>query len=149
MKKQKRIWISLLLSCILIIFLLSGCSGVIEPKTAKINVFFNPNPVPYSSETGEWLFNLILSESNEIGVTLTSLRFDSYNQQEQLFFVQILYEEDIIGWFGSNYLSAFSALQASIYHTSTVLKYDILTVEGVDDNNNPIEATGRVDYLPK
>jgi len=74
---------------------------------------------------------------------------DSYNQQEQLFFVQILYEEDISAWFGSNYLPAFSALQAIIYHTSTALKYDILTVAGVDDNDNPIEATGRVDYLPK
>jgi len=148
MKKQNMIWISLLLSFILIIFL-SGCSGVIEPKTAKINVFFNPNPVPYNSETGEWLFNLILSEINGVGATLTSLRFDSYNQQEQLFFVQILYEEDIIGWFGSDYLPAFSALQAIIYHTSTALKYDILTVAGVDDNDNPIEATGRVDYLPK
>jgi len=148
MKKQKMIWISLLLSFILIIFL-SGCSGVIGPKTAKINVFFNPNPVSYNSGTGEWLFKLILSEIDGVGVTLTSLRFDSYNQQEQLFFVQILYEEDIIGWFGSDYLPAFSVLQAIIYHTSTTLKYDILTVAGVDDNDNPIEATGRVDYLPK
>ena len=148
MKKQKRMWISLLLSFILII-VMSGCSGVIGPKTAKINISFNPNPVPYSSESGEWIFNLILSEINGAGVTLTSLRFDSYNQQEQLFFVQILYEEDISAWFGSNYLPAFSALQAIIYHTSTALKYDILTVAGVDDNDNPIEATGRVDYLPK
>jgi hypothetical protein len=26
-------------------------------------------------------------------------------------------------------------------------KYDMLTIEGVDDNNNPIEETGRVDFL--
>jgi len=30
-----------------------------------------------------------------------------------------------------------------------VHKYDILTVTGVDANNNPIEATGRVDFLPQ
>ncbi|GAH91854.1 unnamed protein product, partial [marine sediment metagenome] len=37
-------------------------------------------------------------------------------------------EEKITDWFDSNYLHAFSTLQASIYHTSTVRKYDILTV---------------------
>ena len=146
MKKQKRIWISLLLSFILII-VLSGCSGL--PKTAKLNISIVPNPVPYNSETGEWLFNVILTESNGIGVTLISLRFDGYDQEEELFNTQILYEEDIIDWFDSNYLPAFSSLQAIIYHTSTALKYDILTVVGVDDNGNPIEATERIDYLPK
>jgi hypothetical protein len=146
MKKQKRIWISLFLSFILII-VLSGCSGL--PKTAKLNISIVPNPVPYNSETGEWLFNVILTESNGIGVTLISLRFDAYDQEEELFNTQILYEEDIIDWFDSNYLPAFSSLQAIIYHTSTALKYDILTVVGVDDNGNPIEATERIDYLPK
>jgi len=146
MKKQKRIWISLLLSFILII-VLSGCSGL--PKTAKLNISIVPNPVPHNSETGEWLFNVILTESNGIGVTLISLRFDGYDQEEELFNTQILYEEDIIDWFDSNYLPAFSSLQAIIYHTSTALKYDILTVVGVDDNGNPIEATERIDYLPK
>jgi len=105
--------------------------------------------IPYDSESGEWLFNLILSESNGVGVTLISLRFDSYDQAEQLCHTQFLYEEDIVDWFDSNYLPAFSSLQAIIYHTSAILKFDILTVTGVDDNDNPIEATGRVDYLPK
>lgn len=146
MKKQKRIWISLLLSFILII-VLSGCSGL--PKTAKLNISIVPNPVPYNSETGEWLFNVILTESNGIGVTLISLRFDGYDQEEELFNTQILYEEDIIDWFDSSYLPAFSSIQAIIYHTSTALEYDILTVVGVDDNGNPIEATERIDYLPK
>jgi hypothetical protein len=144
---MKKKYYFVILFLILAIFL-SGC-GVTGPKTAKINITIEPNPVPYSSENESWPFDIVLDESNGVGVTLTSLRFDSYNQQEQLFFVQILYEEDIIGWFGSNYLYAFSALQASIYHTSTVLKYGILTVEGVDDNENLIEATGRVDYLPQ
>ena len=146
MKKQKRIWISLLLSFILII-VLSGCSGL--PKIAKINVSFVPNPVPYNSATEKWSYDVTLSESNGVGVTLINLRFDGYDQEEELFFTQILYEEDIIDWFESNYLPAFSLLSSSVYHTSEEIKYDILTVAGVDDNNNPIEATGRVDYLPQ
>lgn len=144
MKKQKRIWISLLLSIVLIV-VLSGCSGL--PKTAKINITIVPNPVPYNSETEEWLFNLILSESNGVGVILTSIRFDSYNQEEELFYTQILYEEDITDWFESNYLPAFSVLQTGVIHAGTS-KYAILTVAGVDDNDNSIEETGRVDYLP-
>ena len=148
MKKQKRIWISLLLSIILII-VLTGCSGVIGPKTAKVDITIVPNPVPYNSEDGRWWYNLILSESNGIGVTLISLRLDHYDQQEQLYGTKILYEEDITDWFGSNYLPAFSALSSWIYVTSTRRKYDILTIEGVDDNENPIEETERIDFLPK
>jgi len=146
MKKQKRIWISLLLSIILIV-VMSGCSGL--PKTAKVDITIVPNPVPYNSETGKWSFNVIFSESNGVGVTLTSIIFDAYDQQEQFLGTQILDEEDIIEWFESNYLPAFSALSSWIYHTSAEKKYEILTVAGVDDNGNPIEATGRVDYLPK
>jgi hypothetical protein len=55
--------------------------------------------------------------------------------------------------FGSNYLPAFSSLQNDFhYYTGPgdeFAKYIIITVEGVDDNNNPIEATGRVDILPQ
>ncbi len=145
MKKQKRIWISLLLSFILII-VLSGCTGL--PKTAKINITFDPNPVPCGSENEQWPFNLILTESNGIGVTLISLRIDEYDQEEELVDTTILDEEDIIDWFDSNYLPAFSALQVSLY-VITERIYDILTVTGIDDNDNPIEATGRVDFLPE
>jgi len=144
MKKQKRIWISLLLSIILII-VLSGCSGL--PKTAKVDITIDPNPIPCSSEDWKWHCTMTISESNGVGVTLTSIRFDSYDQAEELYYTQFLYEEDIIDWFESDYLPAFSTLSSLIFHTSTERIYDILTVTGVDDNNNPIEATGRVDFL--
>ena len=144
---KKRILISLLLSIILII-VLTGCSGVIGPKTAKLDITIVPNPVPYNSEDGRWWFNLILTESNGVGVTLISLRIDAYDQAEELVDVQILDEEDITDWFESNYLPAFSTLSNWIWHTGTS-KYNILTIAGVDDNDNPIEATERVDYLPK
>jgi hypothetical protein len=146
MKKQKRIWISLLLSIILIV-VLSGCNGL--PKTAKINITFNPNPVPYDTEDEYWLCNVILTESNGVGVTLISLKFDAYGQQEQFLATIIYDEEDIIERFGSDYLPAFSALSFWFYQSEAFRKYDIYTVTGIDDNGNPIEATGRVDYLPQ
>jgi len=142
---KKKIWISLLLSFILII-VLSGCSSL--PKTAKINIYINPNPVPCSSEDGKWHITMTISESNGVGVTLASVRFDSYDQAEQLYYTQFLYEEDIIDWFESNYIPAFSLLQDSIVWSSS-RKYIAVTIEGVDDNNNPIEAIGRIDFLPQ
>jgi hypothetical protein len=150
MNKEKRIWIALFLALTLMV-ILSGCSGL--PKTAKINITIDPNPVPYSSENKSWPFDIVLDESNGVGVTLSSLRFDDYNQEEQLFDTTILYEEDIIDWFESNYIPAFSSLQDHIYYYITpgdeFAKYEVLTIEGVDDNNNPIEATGRIDFLPQ
>ena len=145
MNKEKRIWIALFLTLTLMV-ILSGCSGL--PKTAKINITINPNPVPYDSETENWPFDIVLDESNGVGVTLISLRFDSYNQEEELFGTQILYEEDIIDWFESNYIPAFSAIQTEISYSGTA-KYSIVTVAGIDDNDNPVEATGRVDFLPQ
>ena len=149
MNKEKRIWIALFLALTLMV-ILSGCSGL--PKTAKINITIDPNPVPYSSENERWNLTLIFDESNGVGVTLSSLRFDDYNQEEQLFDTTIWYEEDIIDWFESNYLPAFSSLQSNIYYTAPgdeSAKYTVLTIEGIDDNNNPIEVTGRIDFLPQ
>ena len=154
MNKEKRIWIALFLALTLMV-ILSGCSGL--PKTAKINITIEPNPVPYY-ENGWWLFDIVLDESNGVGVTLSSLRFDDYNQEEQLFDTEIFYEADegiITSWFGSNYLPAFSSLQIQVdfgYYTppgEEFTKYSLLTIEGIDDNNNPVEATGRIDYLPQ
>jgi len=151
MNKEKRMWIALFLALTLII-ILSGCSSL--PKIAKINITIDPNPVPYSSEDGRYNCTLILAESNGVGVTLTSVRFDSYDQEEQLYYTQFLYEEDIIEWFGSNNIFAFSILQSWTWWTSSSSssssrKYIAVTIEGVDDNNNPIEATGRINLLPQ
>jgi len=150
MKRQKRIWISLILSFILIV-VLSGCNGGVGPKTAKINVSFYPNPVPYSSEIGVWEFGVFLSEINGIGVTLTSLRIDSYNPQGQLVNTQNVDEEEITDWFDSNYLPAFSTLKASSIYFCPIyrINYCIWTFKGVDNNYYSIKATGRVNYLPK
>ena len=105
--------------------------------------------MPYDTEDEDWPYDLNLNESNGVGVTLISLRFDKYDQEEELFDTQLLYEEDLIDWFDSNYLPAFSSLQVSLYHKSAKIIYEILTVAGVDDNDNPVEATGRIDFLPE
>ena len=155
MNKEKRIWTALFLALTLML-ILSGCSGL--SKTAKINITIDPNPVPsvpFSNEIDWWPFDIVLDESNGVGVTLSSLRFDEYNQEEQLSDITIFYEEDIIYWFGSNYLPAFSSLQLQddfgywLAAGDEIAKYMILIIEGIDDDENLIEATDRIDILPK
>ena len=146
MNKEKRIGIALFLALTLML-ILSWWSGL--PKTAKINISISPNPVPYNSATEKWSFDVTLTENNGIGVTLISLRYDVYDQSEELVYTYILYEEDIIDWFESNYLPAFSSLQVSLSHTNVEKMYQIYKIAGEDDNDNPVEATGRVDFLPQ
>jgi len=140
MNKEKRIWIALFLALALMV-VLSGCSGL--PKTALLSISIDPNPVPCSSEDGKWHYTMTISESNGVGGTLASIRFDSYDQEEHLYHTQLLYEKDIVDWFELNYIPAFSMIQSDIVY-STSRKYIIITIEGVDDYNNPIEATGRI-----
>ena len=145
MIKEKKIWLIILIVFTLIVVLI-GCNGL--PKTAKINISITPNPVPYDSENEYWPFDVIFSESNGIGITLISLRFDSYDQTDELVDTEIFYEEDITDWFDSNYLPAFSSLSSKLWYTGGK-KYAIITISGIDDSDNPIEATSRIDFLPQ
>jgi hypothetical protein len=146
MNREKKILLALILAFTFMV-ILSGCSGL--PKTAKLTISIDPNPVPCSSEDGIWRYAMTISESNGVGITLTSVRFDSYDQEDQLYYSHFLYGQDIIDWFVSDYIPAFSMLQNGNIGSSSTGKYAIITIEGVDDNNNLIEATVRVDYLPK
>ena len=145
MKREKKIWISLILVFILII-VLSGCSGIIGPKMAKINISFDPNPVTYPIEGESWLWETILTECNGVGVTLTSLTFDLYNQDQKVF-TDIWDETWVEGLFDSSYLPAFSSLQGGLGLNVQEATHQIITITGVDDNNNQIEAIGRLDFL--
>jgi len=148
MNSQKKMWM-LLIFVVISMVILSGCGGI---KTAKVNITIDPNPVPYSSDSERWSFNIVLDESNGIGVDLSSIKLDSYNQEDELIDTTIWYEaneEEITSLFGSNYLSAFSSLQGIASHHNSTFKYTILSIEGVDDDNNPIEAIGRADFLPQ
>ena len=143
---------------LLFVVFLSGCgveNGIVPPETAELNISIDPNPVPYSAEDEEWQYAMTISESNGVGVTISSLRFDLYDsQEEELIFTEteIYYEEDITDWFGTNYIPAFSSIQDPTFYTweeEFSGNYDIVTVSGTDDNGNPVEATARIDYLPQ
>jgi len=144
MNSQKKMWILLVLAVISMV-ILSGCGGI---KTAKLNISIDPNPVPYSSEDGKWYFTMDISESNGVGVTVTSLTFTGFNQEDELTGTQILDAEEFYDWFETDYISAFSTVQTEISYSGTSV-YSIVRVAGIDDNGNPVEATVRIDYLPQ
>jgi hypothetical protein len=145
MMKENRIWIVLFIALTLIA-ISAGCTGL--PKIAEISIVADPNPVPYSSEDGKWHYTMNISESNGVGVTVTSLTFTGYNQEDELTYIQILDAEEFFEWFETDYVPAFSTIQNNINHSGTSV-YSIVRVAGIDDNDNPVEATIRIDYLPQ
>ena len=145
MNKGKRIWIVLFIALTLIV-ILAGCSGL--PKIAQLGIVVDPNPVPCSSEDGKWHYMMNISESNGVGVTVASLTFTGYNQENEITGTTILDAEEFFEWFETDYIPAFSTIQNGIVHSGTSV-YSIARVAGIDDNDNPVEATVRIDYLPK
>jgi hypothetical protein len=145
MMEEKRTWIVLFIVLTLIV-ILAGCSGL--PKIAQLGIVVDPNPVPCSSEDGRWYFTMNISESNGVGVTVTSLTFTYYTQENQLIGTESFDAETFFGWFETDYIPAFSTIQSVSNYLGTP-GYSIATVAGVDDNDNPVEATVRIDYLPQ
>jgi len=140
MMKAKRTWIVLFIIALTLIVILAGCSGV--PKIAQLGIVADPDPVPCSSEDGKWYYMMNISESNGVGVTIASLTFTNYNQENELADTTILDAEEFFEWFETDYIPAFSTIQNGIEHSGTSV-YSIVRVAGIDDNDNPVEATIR------
>ena len=147
MEKKNKFWIWLIVA-VVSLAMLSGCVGLIE--TAEVVLTFEPNPVPYDSQFEGWKFSLVFTETGGVGATFNQLRFDSFNQGDLLIHTTMWYEEDYPSWWGSNYLGAYSSFgKGTFWHRNPEMKYKIITVSGIDDLGNFIEATGRVDFLPQ
>ena len=146
MLNKKAIWILTFLMLIFVMFL-PGCLGTVIPKTAEIEITFDPNPVPVPNEGEDWKGKIIFTECNGIGITLTSVTFDYYNQDEKIK-TSVWDEEWIEQWFGSNYLPAFGLLERGIGLKVQEITHQLVTATGVDDNGYQVESTiTRVDFL--
>jgi hypothetical protein len=133
---------------LLFALLLIGCNGV--PKAAQLNLSFDPNPAPYDYGIDGWPFTITVTEQNGVGVTLTEFTFKTYRQNNQLISTDVFDSDDIIEWFDTDYLSAFSSLDHDMYRNNNIsgISYAIISVEGVDDNNVPVSTEARIDFLP-
>lgn len=145
--KEKKIWITLFITLTLIV-ILAGCSGL--PKIAQLSIVADPNPVPCSTEDGKWHYTMYISESNGVGVTVNSLTFTTYNQEDEVTGTTILDATGFFDWFETGYIPAFSTINNDIVHSKdqSVAHYSIVRIAGIDDNDNLVETTVRIDYLP-
>lgn len=133
---------------LLFALLLFGCNGV--QKTANLDLSFDPNPAPYEFGTDSWPFTITVTEQNGVGVTLTELTLKTYNNSNQLLSTDVFDAEEIIDRFDTNYVSAFSSIDHDLARANNVngIKYVIISVEGLDDNNVTITTEARLDCLP-
>jgi hypothetical protein len=133
---------------LLFALLLIGCSGV--QKTADLDLSFDPNPAPYEFGTDSWPFTITVTEQNGVGVTLTELTLKTYNNSNQLLSTDVFDAEEIIDRFDTNYVSAFSSIDHNLARANNIngIKYVIISVEGLDDNNVTVTTEARLDFLP-
>lgn len=113
-------------------------------ETAKIEITFDPDPVP--CKNGKWSWKAILTETNGVGVKLTGLtkkyiQYDRYVVQEH---GSSIIEE----WCGSTYLPAGGSLYCSrlLYYEPGVYQ-ETIVFTGIDDNGHEITAENIVKLL--
>ena len=146
MLRRKNICI-LIIVVLVILISLSGCTGV---KTANIEISFDPNPV--YCENNELHWRVIISETSGVGVNLKTIVQDVFIGDDYIGNFYTSNEAWIEDELGTSYLSAFSSIDFNAGmgtcegNTGITIK---CKVTGIDDNGNPIEATGRVDLLPE
>ena len=63
-------------SFLVLILLIASCTTNVD--MAKLNIYFEPNPVLYNSIDEEWNYTITIEEINGIPVNLTSLEILSY-----------------------------------------------------------------------
>jgi len=144
MLRRKNICI-LIIVVLLILINLSGCTGV---KTANLEISFDPNPVYCENDHLYW--DVIISETNGIGVNLKNITIDAYVGDDYIGNDHILDESWMEGVFGTSYLSASSSVNYSSGkgpcdgNVGVTLKYE---VTGIDDNGHQVEATAELELM--
>lgn len=116
-----------------------------EVETAKIEITFDPNPVPCID--GYWKWRVILTEVNGIGVKLDSLIYDRYGVNQTMPADRKVYDSAWFEqWVPSAYLSTYDIQSAGFGFPCQEITHAVITVMGTDDNGHKITAEARVDF---
>jgi len=142
----RRINICILIIVVLLILIsLSGCTGI---KTANLEISFDPDPVHCENDHLYW--DVIISETNGIGVNLKNITIDAYVGDDYTGNSDILDEPWMEEVWGTSYLSAFSSVNYSSgtspceWNVGVTLKYK---VTGIDDDGHQVEATADLELM--
>lgn len=111
---------------------------------AAVVVSFDPNPVPNTD--GYWRYEVTLTETMGVGVTLNSLVLRYYTTsgpagQPQVYDTSEWFDK----WLPNGYLPANEKVTTGSGLPVQPISYGVFTYNGVDENGHEIVAEGRVD----
>lgn len=116
-----------------------------QKERAKIEIIFTPDPVPCENE--RWYWRVVIAEAKGIGVELKSLISYVYRGERALD-VRMKWDtsrfEEV---FGTSYLPPKGSMNFGAGFPCQDVTHEIVVVTGIDDNGNPVTATGRVDFV--
>jgi len=134
----------ILITTLIIIY--SSYSNIIKlEKIANINISFTPNPVLCENEI--WRWKTTISMEGETIINLKTFSRKIYKENECL--VTYVYDEtQIEKWLNSAALTAFSPLSFDVdgKFPCQEITHEIDIIEGIDENGNQIESSGRIDF---
>lgn len=114
--------------------------------TAKIEISFDPSPVP--CQNGKYSWSVFLKEVNGIGVKLQEIIMRVHGHRGTSWIRNWIDEdwlEDI-----NYYLSPYGVVESRRFLPIEVpVTHVDFIVTGVDANGNEVRAEGRVDFIPK
>ena len=116
-----------------------------EQTTAKMEMTFEPDPVP--PKEGEWRWRVILKEVKGFGVKLNDITMQIHHGEDG-----IIDSWSDKSWLGAMdyYLPAYGQADSERHiPCQESATHVIFVVTGVDDNGHSITAENRIDLLPK
>lgn len=95
-----------------------------------------------------WYFTMNLTESNGVGITVLTLTFVTYDQEDHYVYTQMYDSEEIQALWEYDYVSGNSTISWEIehYYYENKPHYINLMVTGTDDHGHTMEETIRVDF---
>ena len=112
-------------------------------QRAKIEITMNPALIP--CEDGQWHWTVILSEVCGVGVKLENVTTQAYiGSRVRRRDYNVAWIEK---WLDDAYMPPNSSADFVAGFPCRAIEYEIITVNGIDDNGNQVTAKGRVDFL--
>lgn len=123
---------------------ISNLKEQIPKDTAKLEITFNPNPVP--CQDGHWHWRVTIRENNGVGVKFEHMIREFWYEGRLSVRTEGSSEIARIFRLDSSYLPAYGAASAGFGFPCQKIEYEILTLVGIDDNGHKVKGVGRVDF---
>lgn len=113
-----------------------------ESETAKVEITFDPNPVP--CENGYWHWRVIITEVNGIGIKFDKLIVVYSNNRGSF---ERVYDIEEVFRLDAAYLPAYNRASCGFGFPCQDIIYGVFTITAKDDNGNEVKASGKLSFL--